>query len=732
MTIDRIMTGVSRFALVPAVAAMAMASAQNASAQPRQIQSTIEEITVTARKVEENLQATPVSVSAFSQTELEKNFGRDIQDLEALVPGLIIDPVSAGPGGGALSIRGVSFQDIEKTDDPAIGVHIDGVYIGTNTAQLMNTFDLEAIEVLRGPQGVLFGKNTLGGTINLRRTRPTGEYDAKVQVRTGSYERLDLEGVVNFPLIDGVLAGKFAAYSYNDEGRFDNTATGGKNGGAEYNSFVPSILFTPSDEFELYVAYEHNRDRSDLSPVVNRASSTDLICGVFGQCGTDSADLVASQNFPNVADFTQDAVTAEFNMGVGSWGTLTGVTGWRDHTEEVWQDFDATAIDFFSTIRDQDYEQFSQELRLTSDLSDDITLISGLYYWYARYELTQRTFFPLVQPTGALFQNTNQATNSWAGFLSGDWQINDAWRVSAGIRYTYEKKEFTTSVGGNTVTGLAPYIRGEEAWGEYTPKVSVDYVANDDLMFFGSYARGFTSGGFNGRAGTTQGIGPYDPQFVDNFELGMKSEWLDNKVRFNATTYYMLFTDKHEEAVLAVPPPVSQETVKLNVSEATIYGIELEGQWFVTDGFSLRGAASYNNAEFDEFFADLTGSGTTPTDNSNLELRRAPEFTASLAADYDFQVGDGIANLNVQGRYTDSYFTEIRNNPLSEVEAVFKVDASASYDFTYEDTDFKVTVFGRNLTDEVDFNSYLNVAGLFAFSGVGQERTWGAELRASF
>lgn len=245
----------------------------------------LEEIVVTARKREEDMQDVGLSVSAMSQTEISRTFARDIKDLAFISPNLIIDDTSQGPGGNAaIYIRGIGVADVEKNFEPAVGVTIDGLFIGANSGAILRSIDLASLEILRGPQGTLFGRNTIGGTINVDRTRPTGELGGKVRAGYGDYDTMWLDGVLNFGITDDLAVKLSAAKNDQREGYFTNVNTGGDEGMVDYRSYGLNVLWNATETLEFEYTYQDEATDQDTPPLVNMAQPDTLFCGSFGYC----------------------------------------------------------------------------------------------------------------------------------------------------------------------------------------------------------------------------------------------------------------------------------------------------------------------------------------------------------------------------------------------------------------------------------------------------------------
>ena len=374
----------------------------------------------------------------------------------------------------------------------------------------------------------------------------------------------------------------------------------------------------------------------------------------------------------------------------------------------------------FGTDRPAEYEQRSHELRFTYDDGGPLKLVAGLYDWYSEYDIRLRSWIAFVVPGTILDipQYTHQETESQAAFFEADYSFNDQWTLTLGGRYTRDDK--LTEQRGNLVAD------SEADWSEFTPKVGLRYRVNDDAMLYATYSQGYRSGGFNGRVDSIESATiPYDPEFLDNYELGFKTEWGGGRVRVNGAIFYMDYEDKQEEIGLRSEGATGQRISVFNAATATMQGIELEAQALVTEGLTIGGNFGYLDSEYDEFTFD---SGFGIVDNSGLEFRRAPEFTGALNATYEWDIGGGQAWVRGAYRIIDELFTEQTNRAELANDVQHYVDASINYSINGA----TFSLFGRNLTDEDALAHGLNVSGLWSYAIPVPPRTWGLEVVYNF
>jgi iron complex outermembrane receptor protein len=721
-------------------------------------QGMLEEITVTARKREESMQDVGISVSALSETEIQRQFARDIQDLANIAPNLIVDDTGQGPGGtAAIFIRGVGVADLEKNFDPAVGVSVDGVFIGSTAGALLRSIDLARVEVLRGPQGTLFGRNTVGGMINLERTRPTGELGGRFRAGVENYDTWYADGIFNFALTDDLAVKLTASIRDQGEGYYDNKTFNRDQGRQEYTNLGANFLWNPTDTLELEYTFNKEELDQDTPALVNLTRPDQLFCTAYGYCAPSIGETItgdplgvaggggrppAPPSFETNITPTEAIVPAfmdafldtETHILEARWDItealrLDYIYGRWESDEDSLQDWDGVPELLYHTQRPGEWEQDSHELRFTWDDGGALSAQAGVFLWDSEYESRMRSYIGFAVPGLVLDipQTTNQTTESIAAFFEADWRLNDKFTFTFGGRYTEDEKE-SRQFGEVNTLDQGRTSHPSEKWDEFTPRIGLKYFHNEDVMLFATYSVGYRSGGFNGRvASLEEAIQPYEPETVDNYELGIKSELFDNRLRLNATIFTMEYNDKQEELQLpSDQTDTGQKTVVINPSSATISGFELDMQAYVTDGLSLRANLGYLDSEYDDFvYTDVEGA---VVDLSNLEFRRAPEWTGTIDATYEWEVGGGNAWVRGSYRYIDDHYTSITNNIESENGSQGLVDASVNYAIG----DLQFSLFGRNLTDEDTFTHGYEVAGLWSYASVRRPRTYGLEVVYNF
>ncbi|MEH6585562.1 MAG: TonB-dependent receptor [Halioglobus sp.] len=751
--------------LVKTVLACAVATAWSAAplvAVAQEDRISLEEVIVTARKREESLQDVAVAVTALTD-QLQQSTVRNLANTQEFVPNLLID-TTPGNQGASISIRGISFQETDKSFDPPNGVILDGVFLGSSAGALLNNFDIDRIEVLRGPQGTLFGKNTIGGAINVIRSKPTKEWGGELRIAAGDFGKEEIQGLVNMPLTDkGGL--KLYGAKLDSDGYIENDLINEDMGGTDYQQMGATVAFDITDNFDISLTLERTDDDSDLGAWGNFNKFSDFTCistlgGIPGlvpaspaaigsgcmELDENSDEDHSSQNAPNTPDISSDYANLTMNWMVGDWA-LTSITGYMDRDEELRLEYDASFNEFLTVEAENEYEQFSQEFRVNGNVTDNINLTAGLYYWESEYEQFQESFdmwyyFQNLNPfpiqgygPGEVSQTLRGEgdNTSYAAFANMDWNLTERLLLNLGGRITYEEKTFSGRTGEyvNQVTGDLIVAEGpdrdlEDDWTEFSPRVALQYSLSDDAMVFGSFSSGFRSGGFFARTQNIDGLTSYDPEYVDTWEIGVKSELWDNRIRLNATAFYSDYTDKQEDIIVA-DSTGAVGSVITNAAEVEIMGVEIEFTAALTEKLTVFANYGYIDSEYTKFDADINDDGIV-TDNTGLVLRNTPENTLQLGGNWVQPLSFGELGLNYNYYWRDEYQTVFQNDPLGHVDSAgFH---NASIDLAFLDH-YRISFYGRNLSDE----RYARVILIPPVSNFGQwnePRNYGVEFSLQF
>ena len=758
----------------------------------------LEEVVVTARKQEESAQDIPVALTALT-SELQNSSIRDLKDITGYSPNVIFEENSQrGGGGGVINIRGISpVRSDDNSLDAPIAVVVDGIYLGSMAGQVMENFDLERVEILRGPQGTLFGKNTVGGVINVIRSRPTGELGGKLRLTAGKDGQIEARAVINTSLSE-TLAMKFFATDISYDGFMDNITTGSGVGERDYQNYGLTFLFEPNDRFEALLTVEAFRDEGTLAAYntnynvpagllpappagspENDFSGGFLNCSVFGNCRTSLETPEFSDNDKDHrSELDTNAVTLKMEYALNDNLTLVSITGRRELDEYSFYDFDASPNPFITIERTNEFEQTSQELRLDGNY-DKISFSAGLYYfnqdftqdWYTGDQFWAFLFGGVVSDPGlyaaclagaftvacdegltsiplgteivqVLYEN--QDTTSKAAYAQMDYRFNEKWTLTAGIRWTEEEKDFIagqaylttkereTLRNFPTAFGDNGYADLLEKWTDTSLKLGMTYNINDSSMVYGMFSQGFHSGGF---FGVNQNIRDfirdvYDPETADNYEIGYKSQHLDDRLRFNAVYFYNDFKDKQESFVALDPDTRTVATVFDNAASVKYRGVEIEAVYVFNEYF--KGFLNYGSldAEYDEFFTDINPNDAQEIiqDASFLTPRNAPEFTLGVGGTLTIPVETGVVEAFVKWTRIDEREASLLNLNQARIDETDELSASVGF---YSDDDWAVSAYCRNCTDE-RFEVFAPIATLFAAGTTNRPRSYGMEFTYQF
>jgi len=728
--------------------AAAVCAASPAAAQ-------IEEVVVTSQKRANavSVQDVPTAITAVNEATIIATQSVDLTDIGRVAPNAILHPSATFTATPNFFIRGVGVSGTTRSLDPAVGVVLDGVYVGYIVGALIDVFDTESIEVLRGPQGTLFGRNVTGGAINVRSKRPTGEFDATAEIIAGNFNRLDASVSVEGPLIEDTLAAKVAIISRNRDGYWTD-----RNGGSvdlavnpaglpdtargtkpDVDLLVvrPMLNFTPTDdiEFTLIGEYQKNQGGTANSRYFVNPTNPRLPTTVNGYIPPDDPFEI-NHDLIGGADLEVMSVTGELNWNVGP-GLVTSITNYRDLRFDSTTDFDGTPFAIFHfPDNKEEQNQFTQELRFASQFADRVDYVIGANYFDQEYFIGERR--AILGGDAAQVATIDHSAVSVFG--EADVSVIEALRLTVGGRWTYEEKTAGFSILGtcaldfSSCAGEGANLARDGNWSDFTPKVALTYLFNDDVSAYASWTRGFRSGTFDARARTIDSFlnSSPRPETVDNYEIGLKSLFADQRVLFNAAVFYSEYEDIQRLALERVPVEVDPEgTIQrlINAAQATIWGVEAELSANVFDGFTLDASLGYTNAEYDEFDGfDADGIPgfdpiTDPAAARALEFERVPEWNYFIAGTYEFPVQDlGDIAIRASWFWSDSYFNDALNTPEIQQESYGLLDATVTY--TTPSENLSIALFGRNLNN----NDYFDFALDNALTSLTWGGNWGVRL----
>lgn len=725
---------------------------QSATPQAEPQSGGLGDIVVTARKRVENIQDVSASISALSTEDLARRFDSDVRDFANASPNVIIDDTQQGPGGVAsVNIRGIGVAEVEKSVDPSVGIVYDEVYIGQTSGALLKAIDIDRVEVLRGPQGTTFGRNATGGVINLGRSRPTYEFTGKARATAARFDTYKLEAVASGGVSDTVALKVSGAYEKSD-GYMRNAFYNRPGQRSEFYALGAAVLFEPTDRLELFASYDHQKTKQDPPQLVAINKPTDLFCVAYAQCSPAPGVPTSGSRYTSVSNgrlekdafFKLDMAIAKARYDLGGDYDINYIFGWLKTDENAYQDYDSAPFTLYHTDRPAKWRQTTHELRLSKGGGGPLTFVMGAYLWDSAYRIDLKNYIGFAGPallTSA--QTVHQTNKSYAAFFEGDYRFTDRLKLTLGGRYTHDKKSsivndgtiffYDTLVEANPIGSVqGPIVMTKpvkENWSKFTPKASLSYDITDDAMVYLLYSRGYRGGGFNGRPATLNAATvPYDPETLDNFEIGFKSQFLDNRVRLNGAVYMMKYKDMQQD--LDVPAPgtsTGRENRTINASKADLNGAELELTAKPIDALTLTGNIGYLDAKYKDFFGDIYSTGT-PVDATFLKLRRAPKWTWNLGATYEADIGPGKAWISGSVHYIGGHEITFLNNPNIRNDGQYIVDASINYQI--EKT--TISVFGKNLTGEDGWSIGYDVQNVWSYAAARPRASWGIAATQTF
>ena len=687
----------------------------------------LKDILVTAQKREQLIQDVPLSITAFDADQLDTLKVRDLGDLTVGIPNVGLDEIGMSRGTANFSIRGLGINSSIPTIDPTVGVFVDGVYMGTNAMVLYDAFDLEGIEVLRGPQGVLFGRNVVGGAVLLNTKAPTDQYEARVRSAVeggGKAPNIYVSGTLNAPLTD-TLRTRFTIYSNQDQGWFENEYDDRAFGARDTLMLRPVLSWQPLDTLSLTLRYEYQDRDGDGAAVQNTVR--------FDRRSHDF-----SVNNDGFLDTRMHVLSTRLDWAVvlGN-GTVTNIFGWRDAQVDALNSVDelasTTAIRNAETLLRA--EQFSNELRYTGVFFDRLQLVTGLYYFTNAsdyHERRQLTDDPSgrarVQNGGGLYD-----VDTLGVFMAGDYDLTNWLTLNTGLRYSREEKEadVTTIVLDltpcNIVHGPAcpSDFRDTETWTNLSPKVGLSYRYDDDTLIYAHWTRGFRSGGYNLRNTHPDiGPGPFDEEQIDNYELGFKST-IGGRARLSGALFFSQIEDMQREVAFGLPDGGFAQVIR-NTADTDIFGIELAGSFVLAQDLILRAAMGYIDTEYAEVKFDLNRDGAVDRKDKNLEPPRAPTWTYSLGLLYTLDIGSRYRLVSrINYAYRDKEYNTDSNLGFNRQLKMLK----AGVDLHINDGQWVVGLYGKNLLDQVR-HGFNGLGG--AFSPLSKGQVYGLELTCYF
>jgi iron complex outermembrane recepter protein len=761
--------------IVGAVLAAGAATSPPASAAPQEAAlGEVEQVVVTARRREESLQEVPIAITALSSEALTMRGIEETQDLNTHVPNLTVAGQNVqGPSHGQVQVRGI----------PGASVYVDGVVYSGAQGLLMDVVDIERIEVLRGPQGTLFGKNAIGGAIQFITRKPGRELGGSVEATAGSYDRIDVKASMDIPLGD-VFFTKVTAAALNREGYVRSTTSQESFGGQEDRVLRLDTLWEPNDSFEGRLTGEYVKTTSN--------SSAEVSWGLGPVCAGDPLPARWAGSAPNPACVYQaiglmapgseeaygarqewksskdhralgwsnesKGVKADLTWRASDDWTVRSLTGFRKILSSANSDLDGTRFDIFQNYNANDREEFSEELQLLYS-GERLSGTAGLYYyttenlfrrlaWQSAELATEpyRSLAAAYRPGfGARYTSQLAGTDNkgWAAFTEWTYEVTDSFLVTLGLRYTEDDIEQATLVSATTPSALCCFAdssmaslgafvlpNGDPAifsdtFASVSPRVSLQYQWTPSVMTYLTYSEGFSAGGFNTTYAPTlprNNLTSYDPSTLVNYEFGVRSDLFDDRLRLNVTYFFGIWEDIQLQEEKAAAPGIRPIT---NAGEAEIEGVEIESTMVVSPSFRLNASGAWLRAEY-------TDIGNAQAITLNSRFAYAPEYSFTVGGEYSWILGSGGAlSLRSDYGWRDEFVTTLAETGQDLQDGYGLLGARLTY--TSPDKRWNAALFGSNLTNE-----YYQTSGFFipndqsSIGVVGRPAEWGLNVGFSF
>lgn len=732
----------------------ALAGASQARAQDKNsTDDVLGEVIVTAQKQATNLQSTAASISVVGGDALSLQQVSTIEGLAQSLPNVNFGQTT---GNARIAIRGVGFDNLSLGNEGRVAYHTGGVYISRPAAALASFYDVERVEVLRGPQGTLYGRNATGGAINVLFRKPTAEVNGYVDGAVGNYGLYKLEGGVGGGLTDTVSArASFQVVERDGYGR--NLTNGLPVDDQSTRAVRGQIRLQPSDAFDLTLSADYfteddhaysfhylgagSRPNASTTPALTGAVPKGLVVG--GVAPSDPRDSTSDSGPTNKREFW--GVAADATIALGAL-TLNSLTAYRDSYFHTVTDLDATSARLSVYDQIEDAQQISQELRLSGRFSRGDWMIGGYYFKESLFGGTRVAFDPLVvaapplpapsRLTQGFYGMGDLDTRAYAAFASVRFELTEHAAVRAGARYSNERKAVDEELKVEFVTPYPPFVpffpptppgsrrQISTSWSSVTPSLTLEYQVSDDVFAYATYSKGFKSGGFN--LGNLQP--PFAPEKLTDYEAGVRADWLGGRLRTNVSAF--LYNYKNLQVSKVQGAAIRIE----NAADASVHGVEAEISALPTERLRIDANVALLDSKFKDFVSsDPARAALGPLNLAGNELTQAPHYTVNLSPSYTLQTASGDVSFRAEGRWVGKmYFTQY-NLDFASQPAYSLLNAYVTWKSA--GGRWSASVYGRNLADKRIVSAALVGSGLVGFPLVGSlepPRTYGITVGIDF
>ena len=700
----------------------------------------VEEIVVTATKQgATRAQATAIAISVFSQRQFDESGISDVRDLAEYTPNLV---VSQGAQGAQLYIRGIGSNNVFNGSDPDVTTQVDGVYIARPFAQLQDFLDVNRVEVLRGPQGTLYGRNAVGGVINVISRQPTDIFSAKEQITIGTYGNIQNQNYVSGPIISGKLTGSISTSYLRHDAYFKNVGPGGSGtGDANHGGVRAQLRWTPTDQIDAIT-------RADYFRAAESPEQVDHLLTPFSQAPLASSTIGdfshVALNDPGYIDQTIWGVSEELNYRVSEDLSLKSITAYRSGKFAQFNDADATEVQIQTGYHYDRDKQFSQEFNLVGHFGA-LDFFGGLYYFHEHETSVIGAFTPpsvFTPParTSAVIGLPDSTASSKAVFGEIDYHLTRSLKLSVGARYTSDHKELNQNLSrytypsppalGTFLPG-SPFIASQgKTFPAFTPKVGLEWQVDRDALLYGTITKGFKSGGNNYSAASLVGFS-YLPEKIISYEAGAKTEWLDHRLRINITGFIYDYSDL--QVVQVIIPGLNSIG---NAAKARVHGAEFESVGKITRNLTLMANLALLSAKYTSYPQDplspglIAAVGNSPKynpvtktyDASGNYLNASPKTSFTIAVEYNHPLGSGNLSARVDYYWQDKIFFD-PTNVLAQGQAAYGL-VNLNLGYTSAGGNWDVRLIARNLANKQYSTSALASSITLASEGLaGPPRT---------
>ena len=723
------------------ILAAAAARAQDTPPEPPEGEMwVLQEVVVTAQKREERLQDVPVAVTAIGEDQLIARDISSVTDLGSLAPNLKASPTMSNNTGMQISIRGAMQTNPALYWDPTVGLYVDGVYVGKNLGSVFDIMDLQRVEVLRGPQGTLYGRNTLAGAVNLVTRAPSGVYGGNASVKLGNYDLRTVKASLDLPRF-GIASVSIAARNEQRDGTTKTTPGSAVKELDDRDSTSARIGVDLDFTDTFQAAYRF--DYSDVDQGVNHSylSRAEGVVSFLQPWVTDERQRRVSVDAPTFERSKVQGHALTLTWDVNDTNTLKSITAYRDLEWDDLLDLDGSPLNVAHTGRDSEYDAFSQELQLVG-ATDRFNYVAGLYYFEDDgFTINPQTFFSGAQVFDSRY---GFGTKAWAAYGQVDYKATDALTLTAGLRYTSEERDTERYLAMNGSPLIPAGTKADKTFTDTTPVLIAAYRFSDAVNAYAKYSEGFKSGGFNGEAnldenGTiNEAVTPYQPEKLKSYELGLKTSFADGRAIVNVAAFQN-DTDDMQLSIFTASGAAS--SIIRNAGKATTRGLELEAMWVPSDALRLQASYGYLDVEYDEFIDEGVNQA------NNRATIHAPEHSFNVLLDGRVaRTAWGDVRAVLDYTWTDEFYTypyqlassgpnynparAIAGDTLVKSYGILNARLALS-EIILGNFQGEVALWSRNLTDEEHIVNYIDFGPAFGSLTPAyylEPRTYGLEV----